>query len=1227
MTHQPQGKAHAVNIAEKMFRSDSSDSLRRSNRFARLMATVGGVILALAILLPSALRAQVQNGSISGTVTDAQGAVIPDAMVTLTQTATGLVLHGRTNAVGLYTFPQLLPGSYQVQVEKQGFQKTISTLTLTVGQAALLDVHLPIGNESQTVTIEAENAAALDMQTSNLDYTVQSKQMDQLPLNGRNPYGLAILSPGVLPGGDFGVGVAVTRGAVVSAATNNFESNGGIAGANGILLDGIDTTVCCQGQPAVVPSVEVVSQFKVVTSVPPAEYGRESGAVLNIATKSGDNHLRGDVYDFLRNDKLDAANFFTKRNGVYPYPGHNDFRPPHRENQFGVFTSGPVVLPHLYSGIDKTFFMFGYEGVRNLAPAVGTTTVPTALMRQGIFTEAPAVVYDPNSYNSTTGTRTPIAAATCNNTAYPAGYCIPSSQFSPVATALLPLMPAPNLPGLTNNYSYVQNQTDSDNQLNFRIDHNFSASQRTFIRGTRDINSHVVNDLFNQPNGLAGWYQNLAAYLFAAGHIWEISPSTLLQITYGFARLDNAQIFNPFFKYDATKYGFSSNFASEEQITGLPYVTVSSEQAFGSQASWGNSAHQAHTLNANALLQRGKHTFNIGYNGKLVQENELGLTNCCGSLTFTTKFTGGPTPNGSLPSGQTPFDAWASFLLGYPATGSLTRQTTPALNQWVTALYAQDDWRLTTRLTINAGLRWDVETAFGERHNHWADFDPLLTNPFSAAAGINLLGGVQFLGYNGNPTRTAQTLYTEVGPRFGLSYAFTPRTVIRGGYGILYVPLSERGYNGGGNIGFTQTTNSPSTPTGFTPAVTVDNPFPSGVLLPAGASAGPGVGVGTSLNGFTYHDPVPYQQQWNVGVERELTTDLALNVNYVGGHGVHLPMNLRPNDLQPQYFGAPGSTSQVAYLQQQVPNPFYGATGLAPGSILANPTVQRVQLLAAFPQYASSAISSLANSSVAEGDEDIGSATYNALQATLEVHHKNGVYGSVAYVWSKLLGDGSDLTTGFLNSTGNPNFQDQYFLHQDEHSTLATDIRHRVVGTTNYPIPVGRGKTFGSTMPVWADEIVGNWNLTAIIDVYSGFPMSLAVSGAPAFAGGRPMIVPGVNPLTSGSTHQRLGGAGQTQGYFNPAAFAVTQSFQLGDVPRSAAALRAPLNFDDNASVIKYFPIHEDLALEFRAEAFNILNKVQFGLPSGTVGATNFGYITSQANSPRNVQLAMRLHF
>lgn len=1184
------------------------------------------VLIALAMLLPTALRAQVQNGSISGTVTDTEGAVISHAAVTLTQPATGLVIHSRTNAVGTYNFPQLLPGNYTIRVEKKGFEKTQSSVTLTVGQAAQVDVRLPVGSESQTVTIRGDSNVGLDMQTSDLDYTVGSKQVDELPLNGRNPYGLAALAAGIVPGDDFGVGVTVTRGAVVAAATNNFQSNGGIGGSNEVLLDGVSIVVCCQGQPAVTPSAEFVNQFLVVTSAPPAQYGRTSGAILNLATKSGTNQLHGETYDFLRNDKLDAANYFTKRSGVYPYPGHNDFRPPHRANQYGALIDGPIVLPHLYNGKEKSFFTFGYEGVRNLAPQASLTYVPTELMRQGIFTQAPQPVYDPNSYNPSTGMRSPIPAATCGGTAYAAGYCIPPSQFSPVAQALLKFMPEPNLTNNVANYSYVENITESDDQYNFRIDHNFSERQRSFIRGTRSTDSYVHNDLFNTPTGPSAWTQNLAAYLFAIGHVWTVSPNTLLQFSYGFARQTNYMLGQNFYKYNAADYNFSSQFVSEQQIPGLPNITISGFPAMMYGSSFNQWAHYTHSLNATAILQRGKHSISFGYNGRYQLENQEGLGNGVGSFTFDKTFTGGPTPNSALASSQSGYDAWAAFLLGYPSSGSIARQTTVAFNQWVNSLYVQDDWRVLRKLTLNMGLRWDIETGFGERHNHWADFDPTIVNPLSNYVGVTLPGGVMFLGANGNPSRTWPTNYHEFGPRFGLAYAITQNLVVRGGYGLLFLPTSERGY-GDPNMGFEQSTNIPSTANGFTPAVSISNPLPNGVLLPVGASAGPGVGVGGLLNAFQYKDPVSYQQQWNFGLERSISTTMSVSLNYVGSHGVDLPQNATLNDLQPSAFSTPGDTNQIAYLQSQVVNPFYNAPGIPAGSVLSYPTAQLALLLTAYPQYATGTISSLQNGSVSLAYLDHGSATYNSFQATFRIQRTSGLNGSVAYVWSKLLGNVSDLTNGFLNTNGNLGYQDYYFMHQHERSILATDVPHRVTGYVIYPLPFGRGQRFFAGMPGWANTLAGGWQLLGVASVSSGFPLSPSVTGTVAFAGTRPMKVPGVDPLTHGPTDQRLGGPGQTQVYLNAAAFTLPQAFQLGDTPRSDGELRGPLTFEDDASVIKTIPIHEALSLELRAEAFNFLNKVDFGVPSAEVGSTNFGIITSQQNLPRDIQLAARLRF
>ena len=1220
-----------MEISSRWLRSErsSGSKLKRLGSRGAFAALVSLVFL-LAVSVPA--RAQVQNGSISGLVTDSTGAIIPGASVTLTAKATSLALHTQTNNDGLYTFNQLNPGNYTITVEQEGFRKATSLLTLTVGQKEALNIKLEVGSSSQTVTVDAGNAATLDSETSSLDYTVQARQVNDLPLNGRNPYGLAALSPGIAPGNDFGVGVAVARGAVVAAATNNFESNGGLGGSNDVLLDGVSIVVCCQGQPAVTPSVEFVNQFKVVTNDPPAQYGRTSGAVLNIASRSGTNSLHGDLYDFMRNDKLDAAPFFTKRSGIYPYPGHKDFRTPHRSNQFGILASGPVYIPHIYNGRDKTFFTFNYEGIRNFAPTAGLTTVPTSLMRQGIFTEAPGVIYDPNSSNSTSTPRTPIAAATCNGTGYAAGYCIPASTWDTIATNYLKFVPAPNLSGTTNNLSYVEGIIDTANQYNFRVDQQIGDRHRIFVRGTKDNDTHLNADLFNSFSGPNAWQQPLGAYLFAAGDVFTVNPNTVLQFTYGFARQTNLQIGKNVTAYNAATYGFSPNLISEQQQSGIPVATFTS--LGGAQVGWQSSfnhwAHYVHSLNGTLLLQRGKQAFTIGYNGKLIMEMGLGLGNPNGSIAFSTNFTGAQFPNGSVAGNQAPFASWATFLLGYPTSGGMTRQTTVAFNQWWNGLFIQDDWKVLPSLTLNVGVRWDLETGFKERHNHWADFNPMIANPLGPQ------GGAVFLGTPNNPGRTWQTTYDNLSPRLGFSYSPLQTTVVRGGFGILFLPTSENIY-GYPNIGYTQSTNLPTTATGFTPDVVSENFLPNGVSLPAGASAGTGVSDGSSINGLLYNNSRSYQEEWNLGIEQALGSTFTLDLNYVGGRGVHLPMDFRLNDLRPQYFGPignptasasnydPATAAAITALQGQVTNPYYGDSGIAPGSVLLNKTVQQVQLDAAFPQYTSGAISGIQNGSATITNRNIGYTSYNALQATVLIHRRNGVSGSVSYVWSKLLGDVSDLINGFLNTTGNPGVQDYYFLNH-EYSTLATDVHHRIVGTATYALPVGRGRHFASNIPGWANQVIGGWELTTLVDVYSGFPLSMGVSGTTAFAGTRPVYLGG-NPQTSGGYHHRLGGTGQTQGYLNPSAFRVPLSFELGNVPRSWAAIRGPINFDDNASVIKQFPIHDQMGLEFRAEAFNVLNKVDFGLPNVTLNTSTFGQITSQYNLPRNVQVALKLHF
>lgn len=1191
-----------------------------SRRGAKCLRLAGFLLAVVALVFPLRSDAQTANGSIYGRVTDSTGALLPGTSVTLTRTDTGLVLKSVTNGDAIYNFPSLQTGPFTVETSRSGFKSSKTSLTLTVNQAAQIDVILAVGSETDSVTIEADNAAQLDTQDSTLAYTVGATQVSDLPLNGRNPYGLAALAPGIFPGNNFGAGVSTARGAVVAAATNNFQSNGGIGGSNEILLDGVSIIVCCQGQPPLTPSVEVVDQFKVLTSAPPAQFGRSSGAVLNIVTKTGTNSLHGDVYEFFRNDKLDAANFFTKRSGVFPIPGHADYRLPHKFNQYGGFVSGPVFLPKIYNGKDKTFFTFGYDAQRNVLSQYNITTVPTVLMRQGVFTEAPALVYDP--YNvatvGTTTTRQPLAPGCAGATCYTAGRYV--GTINPVAAKLLPLLPLPTSSALVNNYSYSQGKTDMVNQYNFRLDQNWSSNNRTFVRGTRDVNNHHENDLFNQASGPNGINQKLTAYLFALGHSYTLSPRVLLQFTYGFGYQKNFQVPQNFTGFDAGSYGFSSNFLSQQQQPGLPFIGIAGLQQIGNGSGANFFIHYTHILDGAAILQFGKHTITTGYDGRYVLEDEQSVSNPLGSFSFDATLTNGPNPSAAVPTGQTPFDSFAAFLLGATGSTSLQRQTTIAFTQPYHAFYVQDDWRIFPQLTLNLGVRYDIEFGFRERYNRWADFNPASTNPISAQAGIAFTGGAQYLGANGNPNRTWKTSYKDVAPRVGFSWNPYANTVVRGGYGILYLPTSERGF-GSGTLGFSVST-SINNPSNSSPSNTFANPFAAGVALPAGPNAGVQAGTGSNVNALLYNTPVSYQQQWNLGIEQQLSAGFVFNLNYAGGHGVKLPISGRPNDLQPKYFGAPGDTNQIAYLQANVPNPFAGT--VTTGS-LAAPTVQRAQLLAAFPQYISN--TALANSSLVYNFNGLGSASFNAMQAGLTYRRKN-LNGTVFYTWSRLLGNVSDLTNGFLNSTGTPAYQNYYFYNrQYERTNLATDIPHRIVGNFVYSLPFGRGQRFGGSMPRWADTLVGGWKLNGIGSVQSGYALGYSQSGAQAFAGSRPTYVPGVNPLTSGSTHTRLGGAGQSQSYLNAGAFRLSRAFELGNVPRSVSLTRSPLIFQNDLSAIKDFQIHESIKLQFRLEAFNLLNKVQFGSPNTTVGSSNFGFITSQSNLPRNVQAALKLNF
>ena len=1156
-------------------------------------------ILLAALLAALLATAQTPTGTVNGRVLDATSAPVASTPVSLLNINTGVAVPTETNADGYYSFPLVQPGSYRLTLEKSGFQKFATEFELQVGQTARVDVNLVVGQVSETVNVN-ERAVLIESETSSLGQVIGSKQVADLPLNGRNPFALASLTAGVWPGGSFGVGLVTTRSAAQMAGANNFMADGGVGGSNEVLLDGVPVTVCCQGQPAIIPSVDVTQEFKVQTNSSPAEFGRTSGGILNIITKSGTNDIRGAAYEFLGNDQLNAANFFTNRSGKPPFPGRDDFRTPLRNNQFGFTIGGPVIIPKVYSGKNKTFFFGGWEATHVRQYSYVTSVVPPTGIRGGDFSQAPGPIYDPlttapDPANKGQYLRTPFA-----------GNQIPANRINPISVNYLKYFPQPAISGVVNNFNWTQNLKSDDGQGNIRVDHNISDSSRLFGRWSILSDAYHAGDW---ANGITGNGQFIDAETFVLDYVKILSPSAVLDVHYGFAFQRN-RVVPDTLGTSATAVGFSAAYAAQQYVQAIPLLNIGSYRTIGFD-SLRNWSHPTHALAATMNWVHRGHTVKYGWDGRLNIDDQLSLDGGAGTFAYTTTFTSGPNPLLGVAGAQSPYDSFAAFLLGLPSTGSVTYSDTWARRHYYHGFFLQDDWHVTPKLTLNLGVRLDIETGFVERYNRQSWFDPTEATPLAQQTGLPLTGGVQFSGVNGQPRGLWKTGH-YVGPRVGLAYAFTPKTVVRTAYSIFFLPTTQRGYGAATNPGFQVATSYLASIDGVTPVGSISNPFPNGTIQLVGASLGALTLAGSSVSGMNYNTPQPYNQQWNFGIQRELPGRLLVNASYVGSHSVKLPLNLSPNNLQPRYFGAPGDQAQVAYLTALVPNPF---SGIIKTGTLAAASVQRQQLLAAFPQFTT------------VSEQYLGQATsfYNALQITVQKSYSHGLSMLMAYTWSKNLGNANNVTTGFLDAVGTPGYQNAYAL-KIEKSVLATDIPQRLVWNGNYELPFGRGRTFGSKMNPWLNAIAGGWQMNGIWTIQSGFPLAFLDSGTQSFAGTRPSYSgPGVNAYTSGDITSRLGGISGGAGYLNASAFVLPLSFQLGDVPRLTGAFRAPGNRNLDFSMMKLFPIHERLTLQFRAEAFNVLNQVVFAAPNTTVGSASFGVIGSQGNTPRNVQLALKL--
>jgi len=1151
----------------------------------------------------STLTAQTTTGTVTGLLTDSSGAAVMGVPVKLTSTRTSVTQTTTSNESGVYVFSFVAPGPYQIEVEMDGFQKVLRSFTLEVAQQARLDIQLAVGQVSESVEVQA-TAVILDADSSSLGQVVNNRQVMELPLNGRNPFALASLSPGVTPLGGFGSGLATSRAASQAAGANNFQANGGMTGSNEILLDGIPITVCCQGQPALIPTIDTTEEFKVQTNTSPAEYGRTSGGILNIVSKTGGNQLRGSLYEFFRNEKLDAANFFVNRAATAPMPGREDRRTPLRYNQFGGTLGGPVFIPKYYDGRDRTFFFVNYEGTKVRRSQFATFSVPTTQMRSGDFTEAGMPIYDPlttaaDPANPGSYTRTPFA----NN-------LIPTSRLSNVARNILNLYPTPQRSGIVNNLDSVASSSDDDRQYSVRLDHNFSDRSRLFGRYSNLTNDHYEPNFWNSVSSPGGYNQFIRSHVFVLDQINTLSPTMVLNFRYGFARQRNFR--DPYsLGTDLRSLGFSDLYASQVQENYLPTISIN---GFSGNNEGSNQRFTRYSHNVAAALSwvHNAHTVKFGYDGRVFLDHNSTLSNPAGGYSFGTNFTNGPNPFGSIAAGQAPYLAFASFLLGTPTGGSINYSDATSQQGFYHALYLQDDWKVTSKLTVNLGLRWEMETGPTESYNRIATLDPDITSPLASLTGLPLTGGLVFRGVNGASRGRYKTDANNFGPRIGFAYSVDPKTIIRGGFGVFFSPGLVRLYNGG-NPGFSVSTPFVSTIDSVNPVGNLANPYPTGLMPLAGSSLGASTLVGGGLTALNYDTPLPYASQWNFGIQRELPGAMAVNLTYAGNQGTKLPIGVDLNALNPMYYGAIGDSSQVAYLNQSVPNPFYG---IITNGTLAASTVQRNQLLRAHPQFTGFYATHLG----------IGNSTYHALQASLQKRLTHGLMTTISYTFSKNIGDVNMLTTSFFDAGQNPGYQNVFDRSLDR-SVLGSDFPHRLSTSVMYELPFGRGRSFGSSMPRWVDAVVGGWQTSSLFTYQSGQALNFGVTGGAAYSGSRASYTGVGDVQTSGSITDRLGGVSGGGGYLNAAAFRVPYSFEFGNTPRLDSQNRGPATVNLDLSLIKNFQFTERMRLQFRAEAFNLTNTPIFGLPNTTVGSAGFGVIGSQANQPRNLQMGLKLFF
>ncbi len=1134
-------------------------------------------------------------------------------------------------ASGGYTFVNILPGTYRIDAEKTGFKHyKRDDIIVEVGSAMRIDVPMEVGAVTQTIEVTAQTPL-LQPQSSDLGQVVESRTVTEMPLNGRNVISLVQLSPGIQPQGPPSGGNSSMSNPVGANpfASGDFQIGGSQAGQNAIFVDGVPTNGSYLNVITMIPTQDAIQEFKVQTNNMGPDFGRFAGGIVNMTTKSGTNSFHGSAYEFLRNKVLDANNYFLNAAGGKG----TDAVGPWTQNQFGATLGGKVIS-------DKLFFFSSYEGYRVRSSAAFSGIVPTTAERQGDFT-ADSPIYDP-----TTSTNCTAAGGVCRTQVglesggSGTANVIAPSQIPTASSVLLKYYPLANtVPTASNANNFVTSYgTGGDtDQINEKVDWNVSEKQRFMARFT-------YYKLLNLPDApfkdicTDRCTETVHTKQIALGDTVTFSPTTILDLHLGYTR------------YNYLRTPLTSGFQMSSlggawgtyhfNSTPLPIPCISNNsndqklgQGFCSAGSGSEigAGDDTWSFTPSLTIIKGRHTLKMGYEFRLLRNNYYQTNQPTGLYAFDRYMT---SANPLESSGVIGGDGYASFLLGYGSNNNngsdVVTPSQMASQIFYNAMYIGDTLQATKRLTLNLGVRYDLQGNWTERFNRTLDWEPNATSPLAGVTNPNngvtissgLKGAFALVNTPANPGRTEENMpLNEINPRIGLAFRVNDKTVIRTGYGIFYLPNDVAWNNAPHNL-FINTYSTAWLTTvnnaGVVPLNTFDNPFPNGITQPPGRNQ---AFINAQANGPSApvkNNPGAYSQEWNFNIQRTLPDGTLLDLAYAGSKGTHLPMHSQDVD-QMTDVNLPGGSAgnTVASLTASVPNPFYG---LVQGNLTSS-TVSAGQLLLPYPQYS--------DVSVAEPfDRD---SIYHSFQMKIQKRFSHGGTVLASYTISKLISD----TNNEINWLGDasPGWGDvnAYDLH-NERSLDGFDVPQRFVLGYVLDLPFGKGKKFASGVSPVANKLVGGWGIDGIVTVQSGFPLNIGggsnalCSASIPEAGGCRITRTGPDSATSGSATSRLAE------WFNTSTFTDTTTLTRGNGSRTEPSLRQDTEKNMDFALFKNtkFGPDDKLGLEFRGEFFNFFNHPQFAAPNTSCCSSSnssFGQVTSQYNLPRLIQFSLRFSF